>query len=85
MLSQLTSNILPRIRTLTPSGAAQLASDLGYLSTIVGALNAESEELVSWRECVGLSDEEGRKLVREGGMGEGREVLVNVARMRGWS
>ncbi|KZV61986.1 hypothetical protein PENSPDRAFT_642797 [Peniophora sp. CONT] len=85
LLSQLTSTILPRIRTLTPSGAAQLASDLGYLSTIVGALNAESEDLVQWRECVGLSDEEGRKLVREGGMGEGREVLGNVARMRGWA
>ncbi|OAX40770.1 hypothetical protein K503DRAFT_583340 [Rhizopogon vinicolor AM-OR11-026] len=82
ILSHLTSSVLPKIRTLSIAGAAQLSSDLGYLSNIVRALNVEYEELDRWKEYVGMNDEEGRRVVGEKSQGD--QVLVLVAKMRGW-
>ncbi|KAG1875786.1 guanine nucleotide exchange factor in Golgi transport N-terminal-domain-containing protein [Suillus subluteus] len=45
ILSYPTSDVLPKIRTLSIAGVAQLSSDLGYLPNIVRALNVEYEEL----------------------------------------
>ncbi|KAH9980317.1 Golgi complex component 7-domain-containing protein [Lactifluus volemus] len=53
---------------LTTAGAAQLASDLGYLGNIVGALSVESEELNRWIEVVDGTD----------------SIFNSVAKMRGW-
>lgn len=82
ILSHLTSNILPKIRTLTTSGTAQLSSDLGYLSNIVRAINVEYEDLDRWKDYSSVTDEEGRKMVAEK---DGDSVLSHIARMRGWS
>jgi predicted transcriptional regulator len=82
ILTHLMANVLPGIRTLSVAGAAQLASDLGYLSNIVRALNVECEELERWKEYVGLDDDEGRRKVEEN---SGDAVLRKVARMRGWT
>lgn len=83
ILSHLTSNVLPKIRMLSVAGAAQLSSDLGYLSNIVRALNVEYEELDRWKEYVGMSDEEGKRVA--GGKSHGDRVLMLVMKMRGWS
>jgi hypothetical protein len=64
------------------AGAAQLASDLGYLSNIVRALNVECEELDRWKDYVGLDEEEGRKKAEEI---SGDEVFAMVKRMKGWT
>jgi hypothetical protein len=82
ILSHLTTHILPDIRKLTVAGAAQLSSDLGYLSNIVRALNVEYEELERWKEFVSLDEEEGKRSV-----GEKQDDVVfgMVARMRGWT
>ena len=50
LLAHLTGTILPQIRNLSTSGAAQLGSDLGYLSNAVKALDVEWEDLEKWRE-----------------------------------
>jgi hypothetical protein len=96
LLSQLTDKILPTIRALTGTGAAQLAYDLGYLSTTVRALNVEWEPLEKWRSYCELSNEEGRKRYL-GATGvtafasaldeksELDDVLKHVAKMRGWN
>ncbi|CDO69070.1 hypothetical protein BN946_scf184992.g19 [Trametes cinnabarina] len=89
LVSRLTTEVLPRITKLTPAGAAQLASDLGYLSNIVMALNVESPELEKWREWVEIDDASGKekfKEVRESlGSGEKEDSVVGtVARLRGW-
>ncbi|RDX46650.1 hypothetical protein OH76DRAFT_1457108 [Lentinus brumalis] len=89
LVSHLTSDVLPRISKLTPAGAAQLASDLGYLSNIVMALNVESPELEKWREWVDIDDFDGRqklKEAREALAPEEKEdgVMTMVARLRGW-
>ncbi|KAF7966300.1 hypothetical protein HWV62_39191, partial [Athelia sp. TMB] len=81
ILLHLTSNILPKIRTLTAPGAAQLSSDLGYLSNIVRAINVEYEDLDKWKEYVSLGEDEGRKA---GAEKQGDSVWSQVARMRGW-
>ncbi|KAJ7188066.1 Golgi complex component 7-domain-containing protein [Mycena filopes] len=65
LLTYLTTSVLPNIPTLTPAGAAQLASDLGYLSTIVRALNVEFEDLDRWKEYADLDDEQGKKRIAE--------------------
>ncbi|EGN94848.1 hypothetical protein SERLA73DRAFT_162884 [Serpula lacrymans var. lacrymans S7.3] len=83
ILSHLTTNVLPRIRTLTVAGAAQLASDLGYLSNIVHALNVEFEELERWKEYVNMGDEEGRAVASERLPGD--QILSQVAKIRGWT
>lgn len=81
ILSHLTSKILPKIRTLTTAGAAQLSSDLGYLSNIVRAINVEYDDLDRWKDYTSISDEEGRRMVAEK---EGDAILVQISRMRGW-
>ncbi|KAG1736209.1 Golgi complex component 7-domain-containing protein [Suillus lakei] len=83
ILSHLTSSVLPKIRTLSVAGAAQLSSDLGYLSNIMRALNVEYVELDRWREYVGMNDEEGNRVLGEKIPGD--QVLVLVAKMRGWT
>ena len=83
LLSHLTSVVLPSIRFLSSSGAAQLASDLGYLSSIVMALNIEDAELDRWKEYVEMDEAAGRDKLKEVGAADG--VLTTVARLRGWS
>jgi hypothetical protein len=83
ILSHLTSHVLPKIRVLTPTAAAQLSSDLEYLSNIVRSLNVEYEDLDRWRDYVSMGDEDGRKLAAEKESGD--VALGQVARMRGWS
>ncbi|KII83859.1 hypothetical protein PLICRDRAFT_47054 [Plicaturopsis crispa FD-325 SS-3] len=83
VLSRITTDDLPKIRTLTSGGAAQLASDLAYLSNIVRALNVEFEDIERWKALAELSDEDGRKRVVEKGADD--SVLRCVAKMRGWS
>ncbi|KAH8075994.1 Golgi complex component 7-domain-containing protein [Cristinia sonorae] len=82
LLSHLTSKVLTSIRVLTPSGAAQLASDLGYLSSIVMALNVEYDDLEKWKEYVELEDAAGKGRVLEM---KGDAIFGCVARMRGWT
>ncbi|KAF8210462.1 Golgi complex component 7-domain-containing protein [Mycena galopus ATCC 62051] len=82
LLTYLTTSVLPNISTLTPAGAAQLASDLGYLSTIVRALNVEFEDLDRWKEYADLDDEEGKKRIAER---ETDGIFQNISRMRGWA
>lgn len=90
LLSYLTLTILPSIKTLSVHGAAQLASDLAYLSNIIRALNVEFDELERWREAVEIKDEEGKKKWEEAKKSSstqqdgGKEVWDAVARMRGW-
>lgn len=79
LLAHLTSVSLPAITRLTRHGAAQLVSDLGYISNVARALDVESsEELESWREAL-EGEGEGR------GEREGREraIFERVARIRG--
>ncbi|KAI0777552.1 Golgi complex component 7-domain-containing protein [Trametes elegans] len=90
LVSRLTSDVLPRIPKLTPAGAAQLASDLGYLSNIVMALNVESPELEKWREWVDMDDAAGRQKLKESreGLASGEKedaVMATVAKLRGWA
>jgi hypothetical protein len=83
LLKRLTQHILPSIRTLTTAGAAQLASDLGYLGNIVSALSVESKELSRWIEVVSMNDETGKAMVLDA---DGADAIFNsVARMRGWA
>ena len=83
LLKHLTQNILPSIRSLTTAGAAQLASDLGYLGNIVSALSVESKELTRWIEVVSMDDEAGKAMVLD--VDGADPIFVSVARMRGWS
>ncbi|KAA1474068.1 hypothetical protein DENSPDRAFT_931393 [Dentipellis sp. KUC8613] len=83
LLSHFTSSVLPSIRSLSTDGAAQLGSDLSYLSNIIGALNVQSDELEKWKEYVALDDEEGRKHISE--VDPGNSVFAQVARMRRWN
>ncbi|KDQ54493.1 hypothetical protein JAAARDRAFT_113076, partial [Jaapia argillacea MUCL 33604] len=82
LLSYLTDEVLPAITTLTGAGAAQLASDLAYLGTIVRALNVEYPDLERWKECVGMEDAEGQRYVMQKPTGD--VIFNHVARMRGW-
>ncbi|KAH7911796.1 Golgi complex component 7-domain-containing protein [Hygrophoropsis aurantiaca] len=83
ILSHLTIDVLPKIRSLTVAGAAQLASDLAYLSNIARALNVEYQDLERWKECANMSDQEGKLAIGEKLAGD--QVLAQVARMRGWN
>jgi conserved oligomeric Golgi complex subunit 7 len=83
LLAHLTSKVLPSIRSLSTSGAAQLASDLGYLSSIVMALNIEDPELDKWKEYVEIDDAAGRERLKDDSAGDG--VLATVGKLRGWS
>jgi hypothetical protein len=84
LLDHLTSNILPTITALTVPGAAQLSSDLEYVANIVRALNVEHAPLNKWKSYVGLSQEDGLKLITEGGHGSPDVVLDTVSKQRGW-
>ncbi|PFH53813.1 hypothetical protein AMATHDRAFT_45270 [Amanita thiersii Skay4041] len=81
LLNYITSDVLPHIPVLSSAGAAQLVSDLDYLSNIVRALNVESEELERWRQGVGMNDEEGRKAFTQN---PNDSVMQHIGRMRGW-
>lgn len=89
LLSHLTRRILPRIRTLTNGGSAQLSSDLGYLSNAVRALDVEWEELERWREvCEIKTPEEWRGKAKDfrGDRGdEAEDIWRKVGALRGWS
>jgi hypothetical protein len=83
LLKHLTQNILPSIRSLTTGGAAQLASDLGYLVNIVSALSVESKELNRWIEVVSMDDETGKAMILD--VDGADSIFSSVARMRGWA
>ncbi|KAJ3923960.1 oligomeric Golgi complex subunit 7 [Lentinula edodes] len=82
LLAHLTTEVLPRINKLNSGGAAQLASDLGYLSNVIRVINVESEELEQWKEYVELNDDAGKAKVDT--KNDEDRVLNHVARMRGW-
>jgi conserved oligomeric Golgi complex subunit 7 len=83
LLSSLTSSVLPSIKTLTTAGAAQLSSDLAYLSNVVQVLNVHSAELEKWKELSEMSDEEGRRQTKERDERDD-QVSILVASIRGW-
>ena len=83
LIFQLTRTVLPNIRTLSNPGAAQLSSDLGYLSNAVRALDVEWEELEKWREAVGCDEVKWRERIK--GSEEGDEIWKRVGVMRGWN
>ncbi|KAF8494451.1 Golgi complex component 7-domain-containing protein [Russula emetica] len=83
LLKHLTQTILPSIRSLTTAGAAQLASDLGYLGNIVSALSVESKELTRWIEVVSMDDETGKAMILD--VDGADSIFSLVARMRGWA
>jgi hypothetical protein len=80
LLSHLTRTTLPAIRTLTAPGAAQLASDLAYLSNAVRALDVEWEDLERWREAAECKDEAEWR-----GKSDGKGAWLAVGRLRGWA
>ncbi|KAG8959027.1 hypothetical protein FRC03_008533 [Tulasnella sp. 419] len=86
LLAHFTRTVLPSIQRLSKDGAAQLASDLGYLSRIVRTMNVEWEDLEKWRELSEVKDEEGKKRWKEsGGSSDGDSPLKLIAKMRGWT
>ena len=58
LLDHLMEEILPSIPNLTAAGAAQLSSDLDYLSNISSAINVHSGTLDQWKLLVSLEDDE---------------------------
>ncbi|KAG6885965.1 hypothetical protein C0993_006892 [Termitomyces sp. T159_Od127] len=82
LLEHLTMTILPSIPSLSPVGAAQLASDLEYLSNIVRAINVEFPELDKWRELMALDDDEGKQRLSEAK--DVDHLFRLVARLRRW-
>lgn len=84
LLTHLTGSVLPKIKTLTPTGAAQLFSDLGYLSNVVQALNVRSVDLEKWKDLSDLSDEDGKKQAKDKEVAPGDQIFTTVAKMRGW-
>ncbi|KAF8650410.1 hypothetical protein AX16_005217 [Volvariella volvacea WC 439] len=83
LLQRFLKTVLPSIQTLTPSGAAQLSSDLEYLTNIVHALNVDSEDMAKWKQYADLEDDAGRNLVA--GKSDSSHILREIARMRNWS
>ncbi|KAI4522580.1 hypothetical protein K525DRAFT_255484 [Schizophyllum commune Loenen D] len=81
LAAYLTADVLPRITKLTPAGAAQLGSDLEYLSNILRALNAASDELERWKQYVAMDNAQGQKKLAEDALDD---VFQAVAKMRGW-
>lgn len=83
IISHLTSVVLPSIARLSRHGAAQLVSDLSYLSNVARALDVDSgETLDHWREAAEHDDEAARARVPQGG--EADRIFELVARLRGW-
>jgi len=85
LLTELTSSVLPKIKTLTSTGAAQLSSDLGYLSNVVQALNVRSVDLEKWRDLSDLSDEDGKRQMKDGEVTTEDQIFLTVAKIRGWA
>ncbi|KAF9049957.1 oligomeric Golgi complex subunit 7 [Panaeolus papilionaceus] len=84
-LEYLTSDILPSIPALSLAGAAQLASDLEYLSNIVRALNVEHTALEKWKVYTSMNDEAGLKALQDmHAESNGNSVLEHVGKLRGW-
>ena len=82
LLSHLTTTVLPAVTRLSRHGAAQLASDLGYISNVARALDVEApDDLEAWREA--LEADEGARREVELGPVE-RAVFERVARVRGF-
>ncbi|TRM69427.1 Golgi complex component 7-domain-containing protein [Schizophyllum amplum] len=82
LVLHLTADVLPQITKLSPAGAAQLVSDLEYLSNILRALNTASDDLERWKQYVALDNGQGRKLLLEGAPDD---IFQSVAEMRGWT
>lgn len=85
LLKHLTGSVLPKIKTLSSTGAAQLSSDLGYLSNVVQALNVRSADLEKWKELSDLSDEDGKKQAKGGEVTPGDQIFSTAAKIRGWT
>ena len=85
LLTHLTGSVLPKIKTLTSTGAAQLSSDLGYLSNVVQALNVRSADLEKWKDLSDLSDEDGKRQAKDREIASGDQTFLTVAKMRGWT
>ena len=85
LLTHLTGSVLPKIKTLTSTGAAQLSSDLGYISNVVQALNVRSADLEKWKELSDLSDDEGKKQAKDKEVICSDQVFSKVVKMRGWA
>ncbi|KAJ3504211.1 hypothetical protein NLJ89_g8055 [Agrocybe chaxingu] len=83
-LEYLTTEILPAIPSLSIAGAAQLSSDLEYLSNIVRALNVEHSALEKWKSYVGMDAADGIKTLNESISSSVDPVLERVAKLRGW-
>ncbi|CAA7261681.1 unnamed protein product [Cyclocybe aegerita] len=83
-LEYLTAEILPAIPSLSVAGAAQLSSDLEYLSNIVRALNVEHSALERWKSYVGMDAADGIKTLNESISDPVDPVLERVAKLCGW-
>jgi hypothetical protein len=88
LLCHLTKSILPSMQPpLTTAGSAQLATDLGYLSNAVRALDVEWDELERWREaseCRTEAELRGKISALGGGRQEDAAVFRAIGRLRGW-
>lgn len=85
LLTHLTNSVLPKIKSLTSTGAAQLSSDLGYLSNVVQALNVRSVDLEKWKELSDLSDEDGKRQAKDREAISEDQIFITVVRIRGWA
>ncbi|EJU00574.1 hypothetical protein DACRYDRAFT_80789 [Dacryopinax primogenitus] len=85
LVAHLTADILPTIVLLSSAGAAQLASDLSYLSNIVRALNVEWDDLERWKELSELSDDEGKERLGLAPLEEQDAPMKSIAKMRRWT
>ena len=85
LLMHLTGSVLPKIKALTPTGASQLSSDLGYLSNVVQALNVRSVDLERWKDFSDLSDEDGKRQVKDREVAPEDQIFLTVAKIRGWT
>lgn len=84
LLADLTKKTLPNLKSLSGSGANQLAADLGYLGNAVRALDVDWEELDLWKSAVEMDETEWRSKLREAPLGAA-EILTRVGRLRGWT
>ncbi|KAG2015445.1 hypothetical protein CC2G_008718 [Coprinopsis cinerea AmutBmut pab1-1] len=80
-VAHLTKDVLPSISSLTSAGAAQLASDLEYLTNIVRALNVENDVLEKWRVAVSAEEKDVRRGIQQS---SADAILLRVAKARGW-
>ena len=84
ILSHLTTRVLPSLTRLSRHGAAQLVSDLSYISNVARALDVDSgAELEGWREAAEMDEDATRARLAGEGLGS-NEILEKVARIRGW-